>query len=277
MKWIKINFQGGLGNQLFQYATARALAIPGGRLLFDTQSYEADYLNRRFGLGHFKVTGKVISDRYLKKVFTPGTTLNKVVSSFGSFEFIQEDGLYFHNSLSDRLAIFTAIKGYWQAEQYFGHIRTLLLNEIVPKYLPERPSFLGQANTVAIHVRRADYLDDSAYGFVGEKYYREALQRLKSRLREPLFIWFSDDMAWCREHFSENDCLFADERSWSDDYLQLYLFSQCKHQIIANSSFSWWGAWLNQNEGRIVIRPEKPFRDASLLYDGHYPANWIAL
>jgi hypothetical protein len=277
MKLLLARLNGGLGNQLFQYATARALTKPGGVLFFDTDSYKDDYLNRDFGLIHFKVKGRIVSNVLLKKIFTPRTKLNKIFSVFGLFKLIQEEGFRFHQDLKNQMRMFTLIRGYWQTEKYFKHIRPELLKEIVPKHLPEKPSFLRNPGTVAVHVRRTDYLDDQRYGFLGENYYREAMQQMRSGLRNPLFIFFSDDLSWCKEHFNEADCLFADDKDWNDDHLQLYLISQCRHQVIANSSFSWWGAWLNQNDKKMVIRPGRPFRDESFLYESHYPAEWIAL
>src|SRR5436190_4638025 len=125
MKFLLARLKGGLGNQLFQYATARALAKPGGVLFFDTDSYKND--NRLFGLIHFKVKGRVISNVYLKKIFTPHTKLNKVSRLFGLFKLIEEEGFRFHQELKDQVRTFTAIRGYWQTGKYFDHIRPELL------------------------------------------------------------------------------------------------------------------------------------------------------
>jgi hypothetical protein len=277
VRFVKIDFAGGLGNQLFQYATARALKGEKDLLLFDADNYKNDYLNRKFALEGFKVKGTVVSGRYVKKLFTPKTRLNQFVDALGLFNLIQEDTYRLQPNIQDRVSMFTTIRGFWQSDKYFTRVRAELLRELVPKLVPERPPYLVQKNTVAVHVRRTDYLNDHRYGFIGEMYYRNAIEHMKRSLQNPLFIFFSDDLEWCKRHFGEQDCLFADSNDWLDDHLQLYLIAQCCHQIIANSSFSWWGAWLNQNDKKIVIRPAKPFQDESFLYESHYPPEWIAI
>ena len=136
---------------------------------------------------------------------------------------------------------------------------------------------MRNSNTVAVHVRRTDYLKDDRYGFLGEDYYRNALNIIKQKLSNPTIIFFSDDMLWCKKVFENDSIFFCEDPVWKDDFLQLYLMSKCKHQVISNSSFSWWGAWLNQNVNKIVIRPVRPFRDVSLYYENHYPTDWIAI
>lgn len=277
MKYISVKFKGGLGNQLFQYATARALIRNEDVLLFDVEEYNADYLGRSFSLLNFNVTGKVISGNLANKIFTPKTKINQLLSSFSLFHSIIEEGFFFHRNLGDQRKLFTTLQGYWQSEQYFNSIRAQLLNELVPVTMPVLPSIVLEHNTVAVHVRRTDYLHDDRYGFLGESYYRNAIAFMKQQLNNPVFVFFSDDPEWCKQTFAGEHVLFCEDDNWQTDYLQLYLMSKCKHQIIANSSFSWWGAWLNINEKKIVIRPEKPFRDMSLCYENYYPSNWISI
>jgi hypothetical protein len=97
---------------------------------------------------------------------------------------------------------------------------------------------------------------------------------IKNKLAKPVFIFFSDDIEWCKQFFTESNVIFCEEKEWMPDYLSLWLISKCRHQIIANSSFSWWGAWLNVNPDKIVIRPADPFKEKSLLYESHYPNDW---
>ena len=92
-----------------------------------------------------------------------------------------------------------------------------------------------------------------------------------------MFIVFSDDLVWCKNKFNYNKFIFFEDENWSNDYLQLYLISKCNHQIIANSSFSWWGAWLNTYQNKIVIRPQQPFIDESLMNKFYYPKEWISI
>jgi hypothetical protein len=95
-------------------------------------------------------------------------------------------------------------------------------------------------------------------------------------LSNPLFVFFSDDIPWCRQTFPRDRTVFCENPPWDKDFLQLYLMSKCGHQIIANSSFSWWGAWLNRNPGKIILRPQTPFVDTSLFHKPYYyPEEWI--
>jgi len=192
------------------------------------------------------------------------------------YRMIAEDGLRIQK-LPHRLGALTSISGFWQSEYYFKDIRPTLLKELTPIDIPAFPEWLNRKNTVAVHIRRADYLVENGFGALSEAYYHRAMVVLRQKIEDPVFIFFSDDIPWCRSRFSENGILFCDDAQWKEDYLQLFLMSKCRHQIIANSSFSWWGAWLNANPEKIVIRPEKPFLDESLLYESYYPADWVSV
>ena len=275
--FLKIEFTGGLGNQLFQYATGRALVKKSDFLLFDTSKYDDDYLNRKFSLYHFHIRGKVVRNTYVKKIFSNDIKMNKLISLLGLFGNITEKGFTQHNNLKSGCKLFTSFKGFWQSETYFILIRKQLLKELQPLIVPAFPGYMQHSATVAVHVRRTDYLQDERYGFLGENYYRNALHIIKQKVNDPTIIFFSDDIPWCKQVFDGDNIFFCEASEWEKDYLQLYLMSKCKHQVIANSSFSWWGAWLNQNDDKIVLRPANPFMDKSLYYENYYPPEWIAV
>ncbi len=275
---LVIKLKGGLGNQLFQYATGRQLTIDNKIpfLFFNIDEYINESLGRTFCLGHLNIKGSVIRNNHLKNIFKRHTKLNFLMSKLGLHKNIYENGFTLQD-IKNRAGIFTSLNGYWQSPLYFKEIRALLIKELVPKQIPAYPKWLENNNTVAIHVRRKDYLLESRYGFIGMSYYKNAIDFMKCHLVKPIFIIFSDDMDWCKNEFDEYNFLFCEEQNWQEDYLQLHLMSKCNNQIIANSSFSWWGAWLNSNVEKLVIRPTVPFTDNSLLYESHYPAEWIAL
>ncbi len=275
MKIVKVNFVGGLGNQLFQYAFARGLMKSSDLLLFDISSFSQDCLNRSFGLENYNFKGKVITNKIVSKIFIPNTKLNRIAQALGQFRFIEEDGFFIHEQLSKKVKFLTAIHGYWQSPLYFNNIRTELLEELTPKEIPLLPDWINKRNTVAVGVRRTDYLVDTKYGFIGEKYYTEAVKLIKEKVENPFFIIFTDDLFWCKSFFKNESFIFCDNNEWSKDYLKIYLMSKCSHQIVSNSSFYWWGAWLNTNPKQIVIRPAQPFNDLSLLYESHYPEDWL--
>ncbi len=246
-------------------------------LLFDVSNYKNDLYNRHFILNKYLVKGKAVESSNLKRFFNPHSKLNKLLKKLNLFVNIYEEGFYVHQNLDSKFRMFTTLRGYWQSDRYFYKIRNQLLQEIVPEQLPPLPAYLNNDETVAVHIRRTDYLQDERYNFLGKAYYDAAIEEIKTRVHKPFFIFFSDDILWCRQNFAASGSLFCEEPEWQSDYLQLYLMAQCKHHIIANSSFSWWGAWLCANPGQIVIRPARPFKDESLLYENYYPEKWIAV
>lgn len=275
MRFINVKFSDGLGNQLFQYAAARGLLKKGDWLILNTDSYKSSYLSRQFSLRNYNITGKEPDNKYAKKLFVPRTKLNAFIDFFGLFVLLKEQGFVLHSSLRNKMRLFNTMEGYWQSDFYFKHIREELLSELTPERIPEVPPYFSDNETVAVHVRRTDYLKDDRYGFLGEGYYRDAIAFIRKKISNPLFVFFSDDLEWCKSQFKDLPVIFFADENWKEDYLQLHLMSLCRHQIIANSSYSWWGAWLNKNEDKIVIRPEKPFRDSSLCYEAYYPDEWI--
>jgi hypothetical protein len=274
--FLEVKLKGGLGNQLFQYSTGRCLAVKKKipYLLLNPDSYSNDALNRSFRLGHFNIKGSVLKSGITKRALREGTKINRLFSKLPFFEGIRESGLFVH-PFPSRLRAFTSLTGYWQSDRYFGEIRDILIEELIPVSYPAFPAWMELKNTVAVHVRRTDYLVDNRFGSLSEQYYADAINLIRATCTAPVFIFFSDDPEWCKSRFKAGDILFCEENAWAADYLQLFLMSRCKHQIIANSSFSWWSAWLNTHADRIVVRPETPFRDASLLYESYYPAEWI--
>lgn len=276
--FLAIKFAGGLGNQLFQYATCRSLCIRNKIpfLYFDTSLYDNDYLGRKFGIQYFNIKGQVLKSKFAVKVFMKNTRVNNLFCFLSIYKNISEENFLLHN-LSGKTSVLTSVSGYWQSPAYFENIRSILLKELVPLKCPAFPHWIDEANTVAIGVRRTDYLVDTKYGFIGTRYYEDAFEVIVKKIKDPLFIIFSDDIEWCKENFKNRRIIFFEESNWSKDYLKVFLMSKCKHQIISNSSFYWWGAWLNTNPHKVVIRPSRPFNDMSLLYESHYPPEWIAI
>lgn len=276
--FLEIKFSGGLGNQMFQYATARSLGIRNEipYLLLNTDRYINEPLDRTFSLAKLNIIGKVIRGNFIKKIFRKRTVLNKIFTALSIYKNIEEKNFHLHQ-LENKTGVLTSLNGYWQSAYYFENIRPLLLKEFIPLQLPQYPSWVNAKNTVAIHVRRTDYLLEERYGFIGEQYYERAISLMQTKIKDPLFVFFSDDIKWCRLNFKNDRTVFFEEQEWLADYLQLHLLSKCAHQIIANSSFSWWGAWLNTNPEKMVIRPATPFKEKGLFYEAHYPQEWISV
>lgn len=275
---LETKFAGGLGNQLFQYAAARRVCLINKIpvLLLNTGIYKNESLKRTFSLAGFNIKGFIIKNETVAKIFRKDTKLNKIATFLSLHKHIEESGFKLQQ-LENKTGFLSSLSGFWQSSFYFNDIRETLLKELIPLKIPSSPKWLALPDTVAVHIRRTDYLTEKRYGFLGIEYYQDAMAIIKNKLAKPIFILFSDDIEWCKLFFKENDIIFCEEKDWAPDYLALWLMSKCRHQIIANSSFSWWGAWLNVNPEKIVIRPAYPFKEQNLLYEAHYPDEWLVI
>jgi len=163
----------------------------------------------------------------------------------------------------------TYLSGYWQCEKYFIDFRQEVLDlfqfpdqqiNLASRNLQEQ---MRREQAVAVHVRRGDYLlpeNSRKYGNICTlQYYKNAMQYMKKKVPNARFYFFSNDPGWVRENLANGDSVIVDCNHGKENYLDMYLMSQCSHNIIANSSFSWWGAWLNQNPDKIVISPQRWF------------------
>lgn len=135
---------------------------------------------------------------------------------------------------------------------------------------------------MSIHVRRGDYINNpetfKLHGVCGLDYYHAAIEYITKRTNTPVFYIFSDDISWAEENIkSKNQMIFVKETPHGKDYFEMYLMSVCKHNIIANSSFSWWGAWLNKSPEKIVIAPKKWMNETSIDTTDLVLKNWIRI
>jgi hypothetical protein len=182
------------------------------------------------------------------------------------------------------------LRGFWQSEKYFENIGPLIKNELTLREPPgdlQNTTLLKQikdTESVAIHFRRGDYISDRQaqefHGTCSETYYRDAIALIQSKVENPFFFIFSDEPEWVAEHFNIDvpKCI-VHHNSPDEAHKDLYLMRHCRHFIVANSSFSWWGAWLGDHEHKIVIAPKQWLRkipdDAD---DSHIiPKTWLKL
>ena len=240
---------GRLGNQMFQYAALRGIASKHG------YSYSIPY-----SLFVNPWTDHQLNTCFkLNKNIVYGTTNNKTINE-SSFSFDE----YIFNNCPDNIDI----SGYFQTEKYFAHIK----NEII-KDFTFRINFDKPFNEyIALHIRRGDYINQPNYHPVCSiDYYMNALSIIQDDI--PTVI-FSDDINWCKENIKAN--IYMENTTNIQD---LYLMTQATHNVIANSSFSWWGAWLNQNPNKIVVSPKVWFGPSYSHYimDDIRPSEWIQL
>jgi hypothetical protein len=177
--------------------------------------------------------------------------------------------------------------GYWQSEKYFENAEDIIRQQFSfnDKLINEKNKALIKQylnkNTVSIHIRRGDYVTNTDAnillgGSCDLSYYENAISYIKKNVSQPYFQFFSDDIDWVREHFIDlGNVQFIDWNHQTDSWQDMMLMSKCKHNVIANSSFSWWGAWLNNNANKIVIAPSKWFNSHETL--DIVPENWIRI
>lgn len=273
MKIIK--FYGGLGNQMFQYAMLTAIRKRwGGEVLMDTSLYSSYGLHNGFELQNvFDITAQEATPEQIKQLslYTTSYHLSRLYHyalPSRSTEFKERTfGKYYPEVMEiERDMMY---EGYWQHWEYFHPYRESIISEFRLKQgLDERNLNLHQAllsknNSVSVHVRRGDFLNKRIYkGLCGKDYYLKAIAEAKRIAgNDADFYVFSNDLPWCRENLSD---LIAAEHfhavDWNtglNSYKDMILMGACRVNIIANSSFSWWGAYLNQRTDRQVIAPEK--------------------
>jgi hypothetical protein len=261
---IIVRLIGGLGNQCFQYAIGRHLAeLRQTELKLDISEFE-NYKLHAYSLGNLNI---------LEKFASPDEVAATRCSKEKHFHF---DSDVF--SLPDE----TYLHGYWQSEKYFAEISEIIRKEITVK-LPlsgknkEISEEITSCASVSLHIRRADYVTETIFQPCSLDYYLSAVKHIAGIEEKPHFFVFTDDKAWVREHFKLNYSLtFVEHNGPDKNYEDLRLMSSCKHNIIANSTFSWWAAWLNINPCKIVFAPSRWFTDK--VYSDPkdlIPASWL--
>ena len=290
---IIVNIIGGLGNQMFQYAIGKAIAIKSKqKLKLDTTSFQ-HYTLRNYELDVFNIDTEIASKeeinhlKYNKPSFVEKLyiILNKKSLPLKNRYYKEKKFQFDTEILSLRQSIY--LEGYWQSEKYFITHKDILIKEFTPKKEISHQSSLFhkmmQAKTsVSLHIRRGDYVNNpttnSFHGTCSLDYYKNAVSFITKKIDNPHFFIFSDDLIWAKENLNFiTQITFVELNKDIPDYEEMYLMSQCKHNIIANSSFSWWGAWLNQNSDKIVISPKKWFRDKTVDTIDLIPSSWIRL
>lgn len=265
---IIIKAQGGLGNQLFQYALYEALKRNGKEVKMDLTSYSIYEQHNGFELNNiFNINIDIASENEVEKFIDNKQDIFSLVRRkvFGTKKsHYIENGIIYNPNIINIDNVY--LQGYWQTEKYFKNIRTDLLKMLKFKVDDnknlEALEKIRSNNSVSIHVRRGDYINNinaaKVHGnIVGIEYYNNAVNIMKDKVENPLFVIFSDDIEWVKNNINIENTIFIDFNKGKDSYKDMFLMSKCKHNILANSSFSWWGAWLNENEKKIVVSPSK--------------------
>lgn len=266
---IIVEVSGGLGNQMFQYALYQKFLHMGKEVKLDLHSFSNEK-SRPFELDIFGLQYETISRKGRKRYIGKFPKLFLQMSFFknkNARRFYAEklDVGYQPEILSmDNVYL----SGYWQCELYFKELRSELIETFTfPTEVHEECRRLLKQieaeNATAVHVRRGDYLlpeNTVKYGNIcTERYYENAMKYIREKQDNARFYFFSNDPDWVRTHLCDSNSVIVQCNEGENSYLDMYLMSKCKNNIIANSSFSWWGAWLNQYPEKIVVSPERWF------------------
>ncbi len=300
---IVVKLMGGLGNQMFQYAAGKSLASSRQVPLkldvsfLNDKTPKQDLTFRNYGLSRFNINDEIILP-------AESSRFQSISGIFANTKIQSMNRRYFQNKLPVpkiikyqetsfypgffKISRNSYLIGYWQSERYFKPYNELIrecfsINDPTTHQMVD--ATIGEnkhASTVSVHVRRGDYatneLIKSVHGLCPISYYTNALEIISKHVSDPIFFIVSDDMDWVVQNFApiqkDYNIVFVTVR---DELHDLLLMQKCMHNIIANSSFSWWGAWLNNNPDRIVISPRKWFVDQSIPTDDLIPKSWIRL
>lgn len=270
---------GGLGNQLFQYATAYSISKKlNYKLVIDVSSYEK-YDIHPLRLDNLSCEAEFFYKKNIFEKIIYSPRLNKI-----------NPFIYTENCLSYNKAVFnvrdnTRLYGFFQSEKYFKCYRDDLLKQFKPdsdtlrKY-DKLIKSIKRDSSLSIHIRRGDYVTNSSalkvHGLCNHDYFNSAVSYINGIKNIKYIYIFSDDIVWCKENISfDGEIKFMEEKNPPE--IDMYLMSLCENNIISNSTFSWWGAWLNKNSNKVVIAPKDWFKTSNLNSIDIIPNDWIKL
>lgn len=285
---------GGIGNQMFQYAVGRALALERGQSLrLDISGFAGYGLHNGFELQRvFKCPVETATEADVRRLlgwqFSSGVRrviARPSMSIFRRSQFVVAPHFNYWPGIN-HTPLNCYLVGYWQSEKYFQtHISAICDDFTFKTPLTNSnrdiAAKISQTTAVSLHVRRGDYANDvktnATHGLCSIEYYRDAIRYIQDRLDKPHFFVFSDDIGWARQNIKiTSHCQYVNHNLDVNSYNDMRLMSLCQHNIIANSSFSWWGAWLNRRQGKIVIAPRKWFLKDINTSD-LIPDQWVVL
>ncbi|MCC6323941.1 alpha-1,2-fucosyltransferase [Candidatus Nomurabacteria bacterium] len=260
---IVIRLKGGHGNQMFQYARGRVLAIKYKTQLSIDLNYfkNKNFTPREYNLDQFNIKAKIIEKSkipFLLKYLLP---VIKKINWNGN--------IY--------------LDGYFQSEKYFKKYSDIIREDFTLKEIPTKTEDLikeiKNCNSVCMHIRRGDYVGNKLHQVQDIYYYKKAIMELEKKVKIDNIYIFSDDIIWCKENIKFNyKITFVNKEELNiTDVEELCIMTNCKYFIIANSSFSWWGAWLAPNKEKIVICPEKWYSNESIDTSDLIPESWIRI
>lgn len=272
---------GGLGNQMFQYAAGRQIAVANNtQLKLDISGYDhqVGITPREYRLGVFNIQAAPAGKSELWRY--------RLTMAMLRHHKIQQKNI--HNIR--QFLVFpdhSYLEGYWGSEKYFKGIEDIIRQDFTFKSRPDEENKkliekIKNSKSISIHIRRGDYVLDKKtnqfHGVCSLKYYQQAVKLITQKISRPYFFVFSDDPQWAEKHFKLQLPMQVVKHNYKKSHHEdMRLMTFCQHNIIANSSFSWWGAWLNSNPDKIVIAPKNWFNDPKINTKDIIPKSWLRI
>ena len=284
---IIVKIFGGLGNQMFQYAAGRSLALAHDCELKLDLSWFGAYHSPAYQLNLFGIQAAVATADEVSRLIGPLPRLARMLRKkigAGKKSFYVEREFAFDEKFYDKTPPLY-LDGYWQSWKYFQLYAKKIKEELtlaspMARRNVEFSQQIAQVNSVSIHIRRGDYVTNPkanrVHGFVGIEYYKAALLRMSKCVPAPVYFVFSDDLEWARRNLGAIDnIVFVDHNRGAASYEDIRMMSLCQHHILANSSFSWWAAWLGYHSGKQVLYPSNWFATRGKDISSLCPPVWI--
>ena len=296
---IVVRLMGGMGNQMFQYAVARNLAIMNNtsvkldlNFLLDRTERES-FTFRNYDLDLFNIDGAIADEsqslqyKYYKSKIMRKIGFIKTKLFCRKYKIITEKHYHFDPKVLER-GDNSYLIGFWQSYKYFSEVEKEIKkdfsfkNEMGEK-AKEMLKEINDKESICVNIRRGDYVEDKKalkhHGVCGLDYYKEAKILVDEKIKKPHYFIFSDDIQWCLKNidFGENMTFVNNEYAGDRFSDKFRLMKNCKHFIIPNSSYAWWAAWLSKNEEKLVIAPKKWLADSSINTDDVTPPNWVRI
>jgi hypothetical protein len=292
---IIVRLQGGLGNQMFQYAIGRALAIKNNVPLGLDLTFLLDrtpipnFTFRDYNLDVFNIEAIIVSKKNIPFLYQKHNLgifmryIDYIRRKFVSTPGKEKKELFFDEEIFN-LGSNVYLEGWWQSYKYFSNIEDVIkkdftLKNKLPLNIENLVEVIKKENSLCIHVRRGDYVGNKYHEIVGKEYYDKGIEKMKSMTSIDKIYVFSDDIEWCKDNmkFDLPTMFVGNEYSGIKNEGHIILMSACRNFIIPNSSFSWWGAWLSDYKNKIVIAPKQWVGNESINTDNLILKEWIRI
>lgn len=285
---------GGLGNQMFQYAAGRALSLrTRSELALDVSAFTSYHLHQGFEFQRIFNQSNAIASRrdILTMLGWQSSPLIKRILVKNFFtpirrkKFVVEPHFHYWRGI-ESVTGDCYLSGYWQSEKYFKDVEAIIREDFrfcqpLNAKNADLSKRMQESSAVSLHIRRGDYVSNpknvALYEVCTPEYYRSAISCVAEQVPDPKFFIFSDDIAWVKENLViDFPHEYVDFNQGAESYNDMRMMSMCQHHVIANSSFSWWGAWLNPSKDKIVVAPQKWFANDTNTRD-LCPSSWVTL